>query len=598
MDSTYRLIMKATGFDKADEKTKKLSGSLGTLAKRAGAVAGAYFGGQALLAGLRSSLDLYGRQEQAIKKLNTAMGGNTSGLQAFASQLQKVTRFGDEATLEMMAFLGSIGMTEDQIRKIIPVALDLATATNQSLEFAVRNTAKTFSGMTGELGELVPQIKDLTAEQLKAGDAVDVMAELFGGQAQADAQSYTGTMEQMSNAVGDAGEAIGELLSPAVEKVAGFLKTASENVSDFIRGFTETSLQTTIRELEELGVAGEGLLRLKNLQIDRDIRVVNEELSEMSKGYESIEQITNKSNALTKEASDLALELAGIEENLTDEKRKQLKEDLRASQQTIISGYAGVKAVDGKREAEKKLEDQLGITQKKRLEAIEIELASLPQIAGKLHERNMLEAERVTIQENLNRVVSEGTDGDEGSTTEPIVEELNLLQQLQANWLQTKKNMNSYFNDEVKGRKKVSDLELETTALQAQSAKEGALNVIKAEVSKATASLIASMLRGVPFPLNLIVAGGAGGIVNGLMSNLVAKNLAEGYDGVVSSPTLFRAGEQGAERVQVTNLTKEGGGMDSPTGGSNIIINAEVATDEFFDRVKDYIDNKQSMNLA
>ena len=322
MDSTYRLIMKATGFDKADEKTKKLSGSLGTLAKRAGAVAGAYFGGQALLAGLRSSLDLYGRQEQAIKKLNTAMGGNTSGLQAFASQLQKVTRFGDEATLEMMAFLGSIGMTEDQIRKIIPVALDLATATNQSLEFAVRNTAKTFSGMTGELGELVPQIKDLTAEQLKAGDAVDVMAELFGGQAQADAQSYTGTMEQMSNAVGDAGEAIGELLSPAVEKVAGFLKTASENVSDFIRGFTETSLQTTIRELEELGVAGEGLLRLKNLQIDRDIRVVNEELSEMSKGYESIEQITNKSNALTKEASDLALELAGIEENLTDEKRK------------------------------------------------------------------------------------------------------------------------------------------------------------------------------------------------------------------------------------------------------------------------------------
>ena len=82
------------------------------------------------------------------------------------------------------------------------------------------------------------------------------------------------------------------------------------------------------------------------------------------------------------------------------------------------------------------------------------------------------------------------------------------------------------------------------------------------------------------------------------MSELIAKNVAEGYDGVVTSPTLFRAGEQGAERVQVTNLTKESGGINSPNGSSNIIINAEVATEEFLDKVIDYIDNKQSMNLA
>ncbi len=118
MDSTYKLIMKAVGFEKADDKTNKLGNSLGKLAKKASMVAGAYFGSQAVLNGVKQSLDLFGRQEQAVRKLDQALGKNTQGLQRYASQLQQVTRFGDEATIEQMAFLGSIGMTEDQIRKI------------------------------------------------------------------------------------------------------------------------------------------------------------------------------------------------------------------------------------------------------------------------------------------------------------------------------------------------------------------------------------------------------------------------------------------------------------------------------------------------
>ena len=157
-DSTYRLIMKAVGFDKADQKTKKVSGSLKNLAASAAKAASAYLGARMLVDAVRQSVKAYGIQEQAVKRLDQAMGGNSKSLQAYASQLQAVTRFGDETTLGQMAFLGSIGMTEKQIKQIIPVAMDLATATGQTLEFAVRNTAKTYSGLAGELGELVPQI--------------------------------------------------------------------------------------------------------------------------------------------------------------------------------------------------------------------------------------------------------------------------------------------------------------------------------------------------------------------------------------------------------------------------------------------------------
>ena len=127
--------------------------------------------------------------------------------------------FGDEATIQQMAFLGSIGMTEEQISKIIPVAMDLATATGMTLESAVRNTAKTFSGLAGELGELVPQLRDLTAEEMKAGKAVEVMADLFGGQATAATDTLEGKIAQFNNSLGDLGEQMGEMLLPVITNV-------------------------------------------------------------------------------------------------------------------------------------------------------------------------------------------------------------------------------------------------------------------------------------------------------------------------------------------------------------------------------------------
>ena len=100
-----------------------------------------------------------------------------------ASALQKVAGIGDEVIIVQQAFLASLKFTEEQIKEIITVAIDLSAATGIELESAVRNTAKTFSGLAGELGELIPQLRTLTTEEMKAGEAVKLMADLFGGQA-------------------------------------------------------------------------------------------------------------------------------------------------------------------------------------------------------------------------------------------------------------------------------------------------------------------------------------------------------------------------------------------------------------------------------
>ena len=245
--TTYEIQAKTKGFKESDSAVKGLNKSLGGLKTAAIGVAGAYFGGQALISGVRASVEAFGQQELAEKKLEQALGTTSTALLNQASALQQVSVEGDEAIIAQQAFLASLDMSEQQIKDILPVALDLAAATGMTLESAVRNTAKTFSGLAGELGELVPQLRDLTAEEMKAGDAVKVMGDLFGGAALAETKTMTGSLSQMGNAVGDASEAIGEVLAPTIIAIAEFVKEAAENFTDFMEdiGLTgSTALQT------------------------------------------------------------------------------------------------------------------------------------------------------------------------------------------------------------------------------------------------------------------------------------------------------------------------------------------------------------------
>ena len=220
-----------TGAKKSQSELSSLTGSINKVGKAVGIASAAYFGAKGLISALSGVIQLTARQEKAEKALEVALGKTSISLLKQASALQRVSTVGDEAIIEQQAFLASLKFTEDQIKTIIPVALDLSAATGISLESAVRNTAKTFSGLAGELGELVPQLRDLTAEEMKAGEAVKVLGELFEGQASEQTDTLSGSLEQMSNAVGDAGEAIGKILSPAIIAVSKVLQLTAETVS-------------------------------------------------------------------------------------------------------------------------------------------------------------------------------------------------------------------------------------------------------------------------------------------------------------------------------------------------------------------------------
>lgn len=278
------------GAKKSKDELSGLNSAISKMGKAVGVASTAYFGAKGLISAFSTVIEASGRQEQAEKALEVALGKTSTALLNQASALQQVTTAGDEAIIEQQAFLASLKFTEDQIKTIIPVALDLSAATGISLESAVRNTSKTFSGLAGELGELVPQLRELTTEQMKAGEAVKVLGELFEGQAAEQADTMSGALLQAQNSAGDLAEAIGEKLSPLVKALA-------------------TDFSKTVDELTNLIKAG-------------DVEFIGPVLTE---SQIAMEQFREEISKMSLEELFLEMEkIAGISKNLFDAEQQEL----------------------------------------------------------------------------------------------------------------------------------------------------------------------------------------------------------------------------------------------------------------------------------
>lgn len=166
-------------------------------------------------------------QLQAEAKLLNALQGRSDVQQRLikqAGELQSRSTLGDEAIIEQQAFLAALGLSEQQIGATIEAAAQLSAALNMDLGSAVKNLGKTFGGMTGELGESIPALKNLTKEQLQAGEAIKYVNDNYKGFAETAASTGTGPLTQLKNIIGDIAESFGVILLPAIQKFAAKLK--------------------------------------------------------------------------------------------------------------------------------------------------------------------------------------------------------------------------------------------------------------------------------------------------------------------------------------------------------------------------------------
>ena len=230
-------------------------------------------------------------QERVEKKLEHQLGRSSKSLLNYASGLQAVTKFGDEAIINVQGMLAAFTKDEEQIKLATQATLDLAEAKGMDLKTAGDLVSKTLGSSTNALARYGIEVTGSANSILRLESLTKNISTIFAGEATAAANTFGGEIAQMTNSMGDAGEAMGNYFQPILRRVVGFLKDAADSTKEFFNRLNESELQTIVRRFEEMGVSAEEIAGIKNFMLTDELDKVNEKLEATGTGFKTVEEV-------------------------------------------------------------------------------------------------------------------------------------------------------------------------------------------------------------------------------------------------------------------------------------------------------------------
>jgi hypothetical protein len=156
---------------------------------------------------------------------------SVANLSKFAGELQKVTKFGDEAQLSALALVQQLAdLNEDGLKAVLPGILNFSTAMGVDLQTAASLVGKTLGSSTNALSRYGVEIDATAGPTEKLAQLTEALEKRFGGAAEAAAKAGLGPLVQLKNSAGDLGEEFGKILIPGVIKLAESLKSVVESI--------------------------------------------------------------------------------------------------------------------------------------------------------------------------------------------------------------------------------------------------------------------------------------------------------------------------------------------------------------------------------
>lgn len=381
--------MGVLGSKDAEKKIKGVNGSLSSLGSSALKVGGAFFAAQGIISGFSSVIRLAGQQEKAEAKLNAVLkstagvaGLTANELKNMASSLQQVTVFGDEAILEAQSLLLTFTKVgEDVFPQATETILNMSTAMGTDLQSSTVQLGKALNDPIAGIGALSRvgvQLTETQKEQIKKftemGDVASaqkvILGELetqFGGLARASAETMAGGLEQMTNAVGDAAEALGTLLAPVVISVAKLLKSAAEAVGTFFQRLSPPDFDDIIDNLKSVNAEVSLIADIQKLKLTSELIEVNNELRSLGEENTTIAEVGEKTKKVSENLTEQMIaqaraieegriKTAGFKQGLIDKFQEEAKELTQVGQ--LIT----------QREKLKELISSIGVTEKEVVE--------------------------------------------------------------------------------------------------------------------------------------------------------------------------------------------------------------------------------------
>lgn len=242
-----------TGLGDLDKTVKKSSASM----LKAGAAIGAAVVAFRTLNRVMNDLqEAYYKQEQAetmfqaaLRATGTEAEVSAKNIFKFASELQQITIYGDEAILSATSLLQSLAkLNEDGLKKIMPLMLDFSTGMKVDLNAAMSLVGKTLGSTTNALSRYGIVIDMTLSKEEKLAQLTEELQNKFGGMAEAIGDTAYGATVKLDKVIGDLKEQMGRTVAFGMKP---FREALTEIVIKIIK--VKTEINDALEYMSKLG---------------------------------------------------------------------------------------------------------------------------------------------------------------------------------------------------------------------------------------------------------------------------------------------------------------------------------------------------------
>jgi hypothetical protein len=233
MANRVALAVDVLARDRASGTLRKVGNEAEKSHRKIASFAGAFAGG-ALAAGLisfgKSSVAAFGDAEKAQASLAGAFAkfpkladSNVKSMQKLNAELQRKTRFDDDALASGQSILAQFNLTGKQIEQITPLLADYAARTGQDIPGAATNLGRAFNGNTRALKSLGINYKSTGNAGKDFENVQTLLNAKVGGFAEREGKTAAGQAEILRNQYGEIQEQVGSKLVPVLTDLGGKL---------------------------------------------------------------------------------------------------------------------------------------------------------------------------------------------------------------------------------------------------------------------------------------------------------------------------------------------------------------------------------------
>ncbi len=381
----------------------KVLGGLGGQFAAIGAGVAAAFSVQAIISFATDSVKAFREAEVNANKLKFAVTSIANeGVPAFerliqqSARLQKISIFSDDDIQRTQTQLLQFGLTADEVEKLIPKVLDLASATGKDLSEATDTLIQGINGQTRALKPLGLEFKN-TGDKAENLAIITEKLNKFQGASAELLKTSAGEAENLTNKIDDLKEKIGESIanSPLFKEFKGF-------ISKFVESFTTLDELQAESQRKRL----DGIKKTIELGIKPQIELEEKLAGVQITTQEKIDAISQRIADKEKEREDFRKEQIDVLNTLTNEeltqRQKKLsdfnvliaqeKELLRLEKEKKIVADENAKLVDGQKVITEEIKATI------RLDVLNRELLTVKK---ELNNPNLTKQQTTAIQEQI-----------------------------------------------------------------------------------------------------------------------------------------------------------------------------------------------------